>query len=212
MSTESILGMMGKTGSLMGSVFEHMEIVEQEQTAAMEQYPDQAEVIFHMFGQFSDMSGVIIENCMDNKMFRHHVAEILQRVGSKQSPATIRMGTLVEIALGAYFTSLKVPLDNNGMALYEFVWIKIFGEKAFRDLTKREDLANVRVQEDWVGATEENLNDFRRKCSKERGVPDAGMLYKWRKEAIESGTHLRWMDYQDVAPVQIDLFQEVENA
>jgi hypothetical protein len=209
LSMRELLSMMGRTGSVIASTFEHMEIMEQEQTKAMEQYPEMAETLFHMFGQFSDMSGLIIENCMSNKLFRHHVAEILQRIGSKQPPAIIRMGTTVEIALGAYFTSLKVPLDNNGMALYEYVWIEIFGEKAFHDLTKREDLANVRIQEDWVGATEENLNDFHRKCSKDRGVPDAGMLYKWRKEAIESGTHLRWMDYQDVEPVQIDLFAEV---
>ncbi len=210
MATEGILSMMGRTGSIIGSAFEHMEIVEQEQTAAMEQYPDRAEVIFHMFAQFSDMSGLIIENCMDNKLFRHHVAEILQRVGSNQSKRIIELGTTVEIALGAYFTSLKVPLNNDGAAIYEKMWIEIFGEKAFQDLTGKGNLNDVRAQESWAGATDEYINAFRRKCSHNRGVPTREELDKLRAEAIRDGTHLRWMDYQDVEPIQIDLFQEVE--
>lgn len=209
MTTEGILSMMGGLGSLMGNVFEHMEIVEQEQTAAMEQYPDRAEVIFHMFAKFSDMSGLIIENCMDNKMFRHHVAEILQRVGSNQPKRIIELGTTVELALGAYFTSLRVPLNQDGAAIYEYLWIEIFGEKAFHDLTQKGNLNDVRTQESWAGATEEFIGAFRRKVSHDRGVPTQADLDKFRAEAIRDGVHLRWMDYQDVEPVQIDLFQEV---
>lgn len=204
-----LLKFMGRTGSVIGSVFEHMEIMEQEQTAAMEQYPDRAEVIFHMFGQFSDMSSLIIENCMSNKMFRHHVAEILQRVGQNQPKRIIELGTTVELALGAYFTSLKVPLNQDGTAIYVHLWIEIFGEKAFQDLTGKGNLNDVKAQESWVGATEEFIGAFRRKVSHDRGVPTQAELDKFRAETIRDDVHLRWMDYQDVEPVQIDLFQEV---
>jgi hypothetical protein len=207
---ESLLSMMGSTGSVIGSVFEHMEIVEQELIAAMEQFPDRAEVIFHMFGQFSDMSSLIIDNCMSNKLFRHHVAELLQRVGQNPPKRIMEMGTTVEVALGAYFTSLKVPLNEDGAALYEKVWIDIFGEKAFHDIHEKGNLNDVKTKESWIGATEEFFSEARRKCSKDRGLPKQADLDKWRKEAIESGTHLSWMDYQGVEPVQIDLFQEVK--
>lgn len=201
---EEILGMMGGLGKLLGGMFPLMEARDRVLLEKMEQYPDQAKILWfsdpflHDFTHFEDM---VIE------LWEYHVREIYDRIGQKCTLKQLNLGTRAQVVLGCIHTSIKVPLDSVGTGLYEYLFREVLGDDIYLELyadsphmqekLKDVDEAKSMTGEQWPGQFEELIHEFQRTLShsNKRELPDPDYIQERYEWDIKNGSTLPYLQY-----------------
>lgn len=99
-------------------------------------------------------------------VYRSHVRELLTRYTKKER---LDLGTEAEVLLGLVETSLKLPLNQAGAALYHALFLRVMGEEVHQRILGGDDPPH----EQWKGQIEEFLYEARRKAKtgRPRGLP-----------------------------------------
>ncbi len=100
------------------------------------------------------MPGPLID--LTEEVYRHHCRELIARAANEQD---LYPGTTAEVLQMLEQTSLRSPLNRQGIALYERLFREVFGSLP----EGREP-----TPEPWEGATDEMLRDARRRLRKAR--------------------------------------------
>lgn len=135
--------------------FEYMKITEEEIRRARALAQDDA-VAHRLHASFGLLWPGELLN-LTPEVYRHHCRELLGRI---ERGDDVRPGTDAEVLWMLVQTSLAAPLNANGCALYDRLFVSIFG--------RLPPECGEPTREPWPGAAEEMLHGARRRLAKDR--------------------------------------------
>lgn len=114
----------------LGSIFDRMEIAEEEIDAAQAWYPERADEIDDAFALMK--VSPLLEPYADRPgVFRAHCRQIATWVGQGKDPNRATDAELLHVMAE---TSLRAPLNTEGLLLYFRVFTNVFGESEAGDI------------------------------------------------------------------------------
>ncbi len=181
----------------------HIDIVWRLIDEYMAVYPDRAEVIYHMFLSFQDVSRIMAE--YDIKVFTAHVAEILDRVGRNVNKPEMEMGTDAELLIAMFEISLRTPVHTDAFLIARRMFIEVMQMDPIEVFEKPTDPYAKAPSESWSGAVGEEIIRAKRTLRRDRQVPTKKYLEEQRQEDIKRGNKLAWMKYQKSEVTQLKM-------
>ena len=152
----------GGTGKFLSNVFKSIQTVAEEIELAIKKYPMRADLLDPMFMEFQLQANEMAK--LDNRVFRSHVHEILERVGTGVKKKDLEKGTKAEVLIALMNSSFIAPLNQSALALYERLFTDIIGKKAFTKVLG----AGFSAREAYPGETNELLEWARQRVRQER--------------------------------------------
>ena len=146
--------MLGDCAATVSKTFDLIGIAEDEIRRAGGQR-NGSEVARRVWGTFKSLYPGKLSK-LDDRVYRHHCREL---IGRSRRGESLRPGTEAEVLLMLSETSLRSPLNRQGIALYEVLFLAVFG--SLPDNAKP-------TPEPWPGATKELLTIARMKLKVDR--------------------------------------------
>lgn len=134
-----------------GNLFELMDVAEEEIKKAMRRYPKRKDAVNKAFAILAPTGDMPL---MDSALYRHHAAELLDRVG-RASIQGAELGTAAEALMAIYHASLHAPLKRDAQVLYERLFHEIFPQ-ALGEITSD-------LRESYAGASSQWEAEIRKK-------------------------------------------------
>jgi hypothetical protein len=139
------------------SVFDDMKIAEEEIAKAMKRYPDKADLIW---GQFLLMQMPPLLYKKTPALYRHHCAELLDRVGTGSAP--LDLGTQAEVLAVMIESCMRAPLRTDATVVCSRLFLAIFPGAHW---------AETKLPETFNGAAGELYTKTAKKIGRESGRP-----------------------------------------
>ena len=146
-----------------------IEIVGEEIGKAQKRWPARADCIYESFMMFSDDSTIFQE--YDLQLWRHHVREMLDRVGNPPSKKELReIGTTAEVIVAFSKASLDAPINYDGTMAFAKLFKEVFGAAVF-DKYYQKQMDGQPGYESYQGAIDELILFAKKKASRPRKFP-----------------------------------------
>lgn len=152
----------GGTGKFLSNVFKSIQTVAEEIELAIKKYPMQADLLDPMFMEFQLQAHEM--QALDDRVFRSHVQEILERIGTRVGKKALEKGTKAEVLVALMNSSFIAPLNQSALALYEKLFTDIIGKRAFNEILG----ASFPARGAYPGETDELLEWARQRVRQER--------------------------------------------
>ncbi len=159
-SKEAMLNLLGELAPTVRTVFERMEIAEEEILKAQESYPHKADEIWNSF-KYLRPSPILEPNT--SHLYRAHVKEIVTRIAQANGDLRkkdLEAATDAELCCMFCAVSQALPLQLDAVAAYQQVFKRVFPDVSFLD-----EFAN---SESYPGRAEEIIAELRRKYRQKR--------------------------------------------
>ena len=151
---KSLVSVVEEMAPGLAMTFHLILIAEEEIAAAILKAPDSAEALN---GSFLRLQPSRIISGLSDELYRAYCRELLVRVVDGEP---LDMATKAEMLVALSTTSLRAPLTRNALALYEILFIEIFGALPASK--------NPLTSPDYPGAEQEVLVDITRKLGRIR--------------------------------------------
>ena len=133
--------------SSVADTFSLMAIAEEEITGAKKRHPEKADLIHNSFLILRPSDPIYGKaDCV----YRSHVRELLERVAKGKDT---KIGTIAEVLCVLLDTATKMPLNQEGQALTEYLFRLVF----------KRSVDGTRPVEQWPGQIEEALSAAQKK-------------------------------------------------
>jgi hypothetical protein len=149
--TDILLKELGINNDAFGHTFGLMEIADDEIVRAQKRWPDRADQIDEGFSILCPSPCLMNVN---EKIYRAHCAELLDRVARNQDTGT---ATDAEILWSLSQLSQSAPLNHDASAAFRQLFEKVMGFDATPEIEP--------FRETWDGAVEELIGTFRSKLT-----------------------------------------------
>ena len=150
---KSLVSLIEQMAPGFAATFHLMVIAEEEIKAAMLKTPGCAEALN---GSFLRLQPSRIISGLHDELYRAYCRELLERV---VDGTPLDIATKAEVLVALSTTSLRAPLIRNAMALYESLFVEIFGGLPGGEKP---------TEPDWPGAEQEVFVDITRKLGRIR--------------------------------------------
>lgn len=157
---EAMLDLLGEMAPTVRSIFEQMEIAEEEIETAQAKYPHKAEEIWRSFTYLRPTP--LLYRCTPH-LYRAHAREIIGRIiqtQGKERKKDLEAATDAELCCAFCAVSQALPLQSDAVAAYQQVFKRVFPDVTFLDEFGR--------SESYPGRADEIVAELRKKYRQKR--------------------------------------------
>lgn len=129
------------------------EVITEMKEASDERLRDQIHSSF-----MSLLPSALLLSLSNEKLYKHHCKEIIQRVISK---APLNVGTKAEVVCACCAMSTKAPLNDDFSLVYWEAFLDIFPE--FEETIRKDTIEDFDFRESWKGRKEEIYAQIQKK-------------------------------------------------